>query len=128
MSLLTTAIRIAEETEFDPDTVSPGVAGFIAFAALGIGIIVLGFNMVRRLRRNSYRAEVREQIEEELAQQDLVQQELVEQGGTVGTAVEDPQGSARSAVDPDPQPGAGTGPDARSGTGTGTDTGAKPRG
>lgn len=101
MSLLTTAVRIAEETEFDPDTVSPGVAGFIAFAALGIGIIALGFNMVRRLRRNSYRAEVREQIEQELA----------EQNGAVGTVGEDPQASSRSAdapdADPRSEPGAG---------------------
>ncbi|MGW9021317.1 hypothetical protein ACWGOE_07535 [Leucobacter chromiiresistens] len=81
MSLLTAAARIAEEAEFDPDTVSPGVAGFIAFAALGIGIILLGFNLVRRLRRNSYRAEVREQIEQELAAQN----------GAVGTEAADPQ-------------------------------------
>ena len=94
-NLLTTAVRIAEEAEFDPDIVSPGVAGFFAFAALGVGIIALGFNMVRRLRRNSYRAEVREQIEQELA----------EQNGTLGTAVEDPQTSPRSAADPGAEPG-----------------------
>ncbi|WP_200332489.1 hypothetical protein [Leucobacter sp. L43] len=116
MSLLATAVRIAEETEFDPDTVSPGVAGFIAFAALGIGIIALGFNMVRRLRRNSYRAEVREQIEQELA----------EQNGTVGSTGTDPQGPSRPVVDPDADPSSepGGGPRAEPGTGPG----AEPRG
>ncbi|WP_053386864.1 light-harvesting protein [Leucobacter japonicus] len=73
MSLLFTIARAAEDTEFDPNTVSPGVAGFFAVAALAVGIILLGFNMVRRLRRNSYRADIREQIELELAEQ---------QGGT----------------------------------------------
>ena len=70
MSLMAAAVRVAEETEFDPDTVSPGVAGFFALAALAVGIILLGFNLVRRLRRNSYRADVREQIEQEIAERD----------------------------------------------------------
>ena len=106
MSLLAAVVRVAEETEFDPDTVSPGVAGFFAFAALGIGIILLGFNMVRRLRRNSYRADVREQIEQELA----------DQNGTVGaadTGVVEPGSIESSAGEPgstDPGAGPAAGP------------------
>lgn len=112
MSLLTTAARIAEEAEFDPDTVSPGVAGFIAFAALGIGIILLGFNLVGRLRRNSYRAEVREQIEQELAAQN----------GALGTAAPDPQAPAQPGAS-DAEPGAsGAEPGA-----SGAEPGAEPR-
>ena len=112
MSLLTTAARIAEEAEFDPDTVSPGVAGFIAFAALGIGIILLGSNLVGRLRRNSYRAEVREQIEQELAAQN----------GALGTAAPDPQAPAQPGGS-GAEPGAsGAEPGA-----SGAEPGAEPR-
>ncbi|MFT4232836.1 MAG: hypothetical protein QM606_08705 [Leucobacter sp.] len=67
LSTLNAAVRVAEEAEFDPDKVTPGVPGFFAFAALGVGIILLGFSLVSRLRRNAYRAEVRDQIAEELA-------------------------------------------------------------
>ena len=69
MGLLSAAIRIAEETEFDPTKVTPGVEGFIFTGLMAAGIIVLGFLLVSRLRRNSYRHEVREQIAEELASQ-----------------------------------------------------------
>lgn len=64
------AVRFAADTEFDPDQVSPGPAGFWAIAALAVLIILLGFNLVRRLRRNAYRTEIREQIEQELAERD----------------------------------------------------------
>lgn len=68
MNLLSAAIWIAErEEEFDPDKVTPGVAGFFAIAAVAAAVIFLGFNLVKRLRRSSYRHEVQEQIAEELA-------------------------------------------------------------
>lgn len=67
MNVLNIAVRVAEETEFDPSKVTPGFEGFIFTALLAAGIIVLGFLLVSRLRRNAYRAEVREQIAEELA-------------------------------------------------------------
>ncbi|WP_449280726.1 hypothetical protein [Leucobacter sp.] len=67
MNVLNIAVRIAEETEFDPDQVTPGWEGFVFTALLAAGIIALGFLLVKRLRRNAYRAEVREQIAEELA-------------------------------------------------------------
>ncbi len=69
-SVLSAVGRLAEETEFDPNQVTPGFEGFIFTGLLAAGIIVLGFLLVRRLRRNSYRAEVREQIERELAERD----------------------------------------------------------
>jgi hypothetical protein len=69
MNVLNIAVRIAEETEFDPDKVTPGWEGFVFTGLLAVGIIALGFLLVKRLRRNAYRAEVREQIAEELADQ-----------------------------------------------------------
>ncbi|MFV0434787.1 MAG: hypothetical protein ACK5LO_12495 [Leucobacter sp.] len=70
MNVLSAVVRIAEETEFDPDKVTPGVEGFFAVAVLAGAIILLGFSLVRRLRRDAYRAEIREEIAEELAQRD----------------------------------------------------------
>lgn len=68
MNLLNQLVWIAEEKgDLDPDTVSPGIAGFFAVALLAVAIILLGFNLVKRLRRNAYRAEIREDIANELA-------------------------------------------------------------
>lgn len=69
MNVLHTVMRFAEENaEFDPNKVTPGYEGFIFTGIMAAAIIVLGFLLVSRLRRNAYRAEVREQIEEELAE------------------------------------------------------------
>lgn len=71
MSFLNNIVWLAEkEAEFDPDTVSPGVAGFLVVAVLAGAIILLGFSLVKRLRRNAYRSEIREDIAEELAERD----------------------------------------------------------
>lgn len=71
MTLMNQMVWIAEKNaEFDPDQVSPGVAGFFAVAALAVAIILLGFALVRRLRRNAYRSEIREDIAKELAEGD----------------------------------------------------------
>ena len=70
MSVWSGAVRAAEETEFDPNQVTPGFEGFVFTGLLAAAIIVLGFLLVSRLRRNSYRAEVRGEIERELAEQE----------------------------------------------------------
>ncbi len=51
----------------DPDTVTPGVLGFLAIAFLAIATILLVLDMLRRVRRTRYRGEVREQLERERA-------------------------------------------------------------
>jgi hypothetical protein len=51
----------------DPDTVTPGVAGFLAIAFVAIATILLVLDMLRRVRRTRYRGEVREQLERERA-------------------------------------------------------------
>lgn len=67
--MLMSALFVAAEndTQFDPTTASPGTAGFIFSGLLAAAVIVLGFLLVSRLRRNAYRHEVREQIADELA-------------------------------------------------------------
>jgi hypothetical protein len=61
--------RVAEDAEFDPTIVTPGVEGFIMTGIFAAAVIVLGIVLVRRLRRNAYRSEAREQIARELEEQ-----------------------------------------------------------
>lgn len=58
---------------FDPNTVTPGVEGFIAIALVAIGAIFLIVDMTRRIRRVRYRGELREQLEAE--------QQMIAEGG-----------------------------------------------
>lgn len=62
------AFTAAEGEEFNPDKVTPGPEGFIATAAFAAAVIVLGFLLVKRIRRNSYRHEIRDEIAAELAE------------------------------------------------------------
>lgn len=52
---------------FDPDSVTPGVIGFIATAVVAIAVCLLLFDMNRRVRRVKYREEVRAEIAAEQA-------------------------------------------------------------
>lgn len=56
------------DTEFDPTKVSPGVMGFVMTGIFAAAVILLGFALVKRMRRNAYRHEIRESIEQELAE------------------------------------------------------------
>jgi len=58
---------------FDPNTVTPGVEGFIAIALVAIAAIFLLVDMTRRIRRVRYRGELREQLEAE--------QRMIAEGG-----------------------------------------------
>ncbi len=49
----------------DPDTVTPGVVGFLAILFVAVATILLVLDMLRRVRRTRYRGEVREQLERE---------------------------------------------------------------
>jgi hypothetical protein len=57
------AVLVAEG--FNPEQVTPGVIGFIATAAIGVLIVLLLIDMNRRIRRNTYRAQIRERLEAE---------------------------------------------------------------
>ena len=51
----------------DPDMVTPGVLGFAVTFLIAIATVLLVIDMVRRIRRIRYRAEVREELEAEQA-------------------------------------------------------------
>jgi len=59
---------LAEREQFDPNTVTPGVIGFLATFGLALIVVLLAFDMVRRVRRTRYRAEIGEQLDAEEAE------------------------------------------------------------
>ncbi|HZK59780.1 MAG TPA: hypothetical protein VFC59_07970 [Cryobacterium sp.] len=56
--------------EFDPTTVTPTPLGFLAIFLVAVATILLGFDMVRRVRRTTYRAQIAEKLEAEVAARD----------------------------------------------------------
>lgn len=62
---LTLANELIPPIEVDPNLVTPGVAGFIATFVVGIGVILLLLDMNRRVRKNRYRAEIAERLDQE---------------------------------------------------------------
>lgn len=52
----------------DPDTITPGVWGFVVTFAVVIVVVLLILDMVRRTRRIRYRAEINERLDAEEAQ------------------------------------------------------------
>jgi len=81
--------------EVDPNLVTPGVAGFIAIAAVTIVVILLLTDMTRRMRRVRYRGEVREQLAAEQADK----AEQAEQR----SVADDPGSAAEGRVEDDEQ-------------------------
>lgn len=53
--------------EFDPNTVTPGPLGFLAIFVVAAGTILLGFDMVRRIRRTTYRSQIQSRLLAEVA-------------------------------------------------------------
>ena len=74
MTILATTILgvalAAEDTEFDPASITPGVVGFVVTAVFALAVILLGTDLVRRVRRSQYRAEIAEELQAELAERD----------------------------------------------------------
>ncbi|PRI10240.1 hypothetical protein B4915_12615 [Leucobacter massiliensis] len=101
-----TVVRIAEDTEFDPNQVTPGWEGFAATGAMAVCIILLGFLLVRRLRRNAYRVEARERIAAELAEQEAAAAGTAA-GAAAGSAATDAAGAAGAPGTPSVEPGSG---------------------
>ena len=52
---------------FDEDLVTPGVWGFVLTIGVILAVVLLIIDMVRRIRRVTYRAQVREELEAEAA-------------------------------------------------------------
>lgn len=51
-----------------PETVTPGPWGFVVVALLAAVVVLLIWDMLRRIRRARYRAQVREELDAEQAQ------------------------------------------------------------
>ena len=64
--------------EFNPDTVTPGPAGFLAILFVVVAVVLLGFDLVRRIRRTTYRAEIAERLQAELAAKDAAEASAAE--------------------------------------------------
>jgi hypothetical protein len=62
-----TALSFILATTPDPDTVTPGVVGFFAIFFVAVAVVLLGIDMVRRIRRTTYRAEIQERLKNEQA-------------------------------------------------------------
>ncbi|GAA1792285.1 hypothetical protein [Agromyces lapidis] len=65
--LLPASTIVAEKDEFDPNTVTPGVWGFVVTFLIMVVVLLLILDMVRRIRRTNYRAQVRAELEAEAA-------------------------------------------------------------
>lgn len=65
ITLTALATAVLAEEEFDPNTVTPGVIGFVITFLVALATLLLVVDMTRRVRRTRYRAEVREQLERE---------------------------------------------------------------
>ena len=49
----------------DPDSVTPGFVGFVAIALIAVVVVFLIIDMLRRIRRAGYRADVNEKLDAE---------------------------------------------------------------
>ena len=85
--------------EFDPNTVTPGVWGFVLTFVIMVVVVLLVLDMVRRIRRVNYRAEVREQLEAERREDEIHE---LEDGYRGPDAVEPPVGTSPPTDEPGP--------------------------
>lgn len=53
--------------EVDPNSVTPGVVGFLVTLFVAVVVLLLIADMVRRVRRVRYRAEINEKLDAEAA-------------------------------------------------------------
>ncbi|WP_164863578.1 hypothetical protein [Agromyces sp. LHK192] len=97
-------VLAAGQDEFDPNDVTPGVAGFVLTILVMVAVVFIGIDMVRRVRRVNYRAEVRAQIEAEqqaaaAAEAGDVDGEAVDGGSARGGASGPASGSDASGTE-----------------------------
>jgi hypothetical protein len=59
--------------EIDPNGVTPGVIGFLATAGVGVAVLLLALDLVRRIRRLRYREEARMNVDAEQAVDKLIE-------------------------------------------------------
>ena len=66
-ALLHASVRLAATPSGAPadDSVTPGVLGFVVTFLLAVAVVLLVLDMVRRIRRVRYRAEIAEKLDAE---------------------------------------------------------------
>ena len=71
MSAVFTGLSAAAGDQTPPpdDLVTPGVVGFFAIFFVAVATVLLGFDLVRRIRRTTYREQIRERLEAEAVEQ-----------------------------------------------------------
>jgi hypothetical protein len=67
-TVLTTLAASGDQTPPPDDLVTPGVIGFFAIFAVAVATVFLGFDLVRRIRRTTYREQIRERLAAEAAE------------------------------------------------------------
>lgn len=75
--------------EVDPELVTPGPWGFLVIALLALAVIVLVWDMMRRIRRGRVRADIAEELAQERAEMDAA------------TAADEPGSTAPASTDDD---------------------------
>ena len=93
--LVLAADLLATDEEFDPNTVTPGIWGFVLTFFVMVAVVLLILDMTRRMRRVNMRAQVQEQLaaEAEAAARDA---ELAEADGQAIDAGDAPPPTAAS--------------------------------
>lgn len=71
MTLLTEFLLAA--TPPPPDTVTPGPIGFLAIFLVAVVTVLLAIDMVRRIRRTTYREQIKERLDAELAERNAAE-------------------------------------------------------
>ena len=71
--LVSIVLAATPSPEFDPNTVTPGPEGFVAIALVAVGAVLLAMDMARRVRRNTYRAEIQERLQAEMAARNAIE-------------------------------------------------------
>lgn len=79
-----------------PDSVTPGFVGFVAIALIAVVVVFLIIDMLRRIRRAGYRADVNGQLDAEAqaAAEAEAQGESAERATDVDDQDIDPRGGA----------------------------------
>jgi len=59
------ATPVPTPSQVDPNLVTPGPWGFVVIALVAVAVILLVWDMMRRIRRGRVRADLREELEAE---------------------------------------------------------------
>ena len=93
LSAATTPTPTPTPSEVDPDIVTPGVVGFLVTAFVAIAVILLVWDMMRRIRRGRVRADINDELDaEEQAARAVEATETDDEGIDAGEPDDRPRG------------------------------------